>query len=247
MRNTLIFISVLFILASCNHTEVTERYSDGKPKEERTYLNKDSSKFKIVQYFPSGKISFKGNVENKLFVGQKINFYENGKVKQIDGLYKPCALDFCCCDGLVKRFRVNGVLQETFVNKNGVENGTVFTYDTLGRLETKYEMIDGHKNGQAEKYFDDGILAFKATFRNDTIQGYALYFYGNGDTLKMMRYYGNDMDFPYYKWLKNGQIIKGEVINSGKQILWTWMDKQRNILKTKTEKFVNEITVPDHE
>jgi antitoxin component YwqK of YwqJK toxin-antitoxin module len=247
MRHTLIFISTLLCLTSCYHTVVTERHSNGKPKEERTYFNSDSTDFKIVQYYPSGRISFEGNVINKLFVGQKINYYENATIKQIDSLYKPCALDFCCCDGLVKRYRENGILQETFINKNGVENGLVFTYDTLGRLETKYEMVNGRKNGKAEKYFENGILAFKATFQNDTIQGYALYFYGNGDTLKMMKYYGDGMDFPYYKWLKNGQIIKGEVINNGKQILWSWMDKNRNILKTKTAKFANEITVPDNE
>jgi len=237
----------LICLTSCKHTEVTERYSNGKPKEVRTYLNKDSTDFKIVQYYPSGQISFEGNVVNKLFVGQKINYYENGKIKQIDSLHKPCALDFCCCDGLVRRYRENGTLQETFINKNGVEAGLVFTYDTLGRLETKYEMINGRKNGQAEKYFEDGTLAFKATFHNETIQGYAVYFYGNGDTLKMMKYNGNNMDFPYFKWLKNGQIIKGEVIDNGKQILWTWMDKQRIVLKTKTEAHTDDVTVPEDE
>ena len=245
MRQTLIFISTLICLTSCNSTEVTERHSNGKPKEERTYFNKDSSDFKIVQYYPSGQKSFEGNVINNLFVGQKINYFEKGKIKQIDSLYKPCALDFCCCDGVVKRFRESGILLETFINKGGVENGLVFTYDTLGKLESKYEMFNGHKNGKAEKYFDNGTLAFKAHFQNDTIKGYALYFYGNGDTLKMMKYNGNNMDFPYYKWLKNGQIIKGEVINNGNQILWTWMDKNRNILKTTKAKFATEITVPE--
>ena len=234
-------------MTSCKHKVVTERYLNGKPKEERTYLNKDNTDFKIVQYYPNGQISFEGNVINKLFVGQKINYYENGKIKQIDSLHKPCALDYCCCDGLVKRYRENGILRETFITKNGVENGLVFAYDTLGNLESKVEMVNGRKNGKAEKFFDNGILAFKATFQNDTIQGYALYFYGNGDTLKMMKYHGNDMGFPYYKWLKNGQIIKGEVVNNGKQILWSWMDKNRTILKTKTEKFVDEISVPEDE
>ena len=247
MRHPFFLISTLVCFASCTNIEVKERHSNGKPKEVRTYLNKDSTDFKIVQYYSSGQKSFEGDVINKFFVGRKISYYENGKVKQIDSLHKPCALDFCCCDGLVKRYTANGILQETFVNSNGVENGLVFTYDTLGRLEAKYEMENGRKNGKAEKYFVDGTLAFKATFRNDTIQGYALYFYKTGDTLKMMKYSGHDMDFPYYKWLKNGQIIKGEVVNNGRQILWSWMDKNRTILKTKTAKFENEITVPEDE
>jgi len=247
MRHTLIFIWSFICLTSCNRAKVIDRHSNGKPKEERTYLNKDCTDFKIVQYYPSGQVSFEGNVVNNLFVGQKINYFENGKIKQIDSLEKPCALDFCCCDGIVKRYWENGNLQETFINRNGVENGLVFTYDTLERLEAKYEMVNGRKNGKAEKYFDDGVLAFKAIFQNDTIQGFATYFYGTGDTLKMMKYNGNDMDFPYYKWLKNGQIIKGEVINDGEQILWSWMDKNRNILRTKTVKFATEIIVPDNE
>ena len=247
MRYNHIFISTIIWLTSCKQAVVTERHANGKPKEERTYLNSDSSNFKIVQYYPSGQVSFEGNVVNRLFVGEKVSYYENGKVKQVDSLHKPCALDFCCCDGLVKRYRENGSLSEIFINRNGVENGPVYTYDSAGRMETKYEMTDGRKNGEAEKYFENGVLAFKAKFQHDTIQGYAIYFDVNRDTLKMMRYNGQNMDFPYYKWLRNGQVLKGEVADDGKHIHWSWMDKNRNILRRKVEELATEVVVPEED
>lgn len=245
MQNLQRFILIVILFSSCTKTEITKHYANGSKKEEITYFDKKHGDFKIVQYFENGQKSFEGTVEGNMFVGKKINYYDTGVIREVDSLNKPCRLDNCCCDGVIKRYGPTGIIEEMFEIANEEKNGAVKVYDSLGLLEAAYNMKDGKKNGLFYKYFEDGVTAFKATFVNDTIEGYALYFYGNGDTLKMMKYKGDNMNFPYLKWLENGQILKGEVVNEGKHISWTWMDRNRNTLKRELVPYTEEIIVPE--
>ncbi len=244
MGNFSIIVATILLLSSCNSSEITERYNNGQKKEEKVYI-KSKSDYTLIRYFQNGQKSFEGKIENNLFVNKKTSYFENGQISQVDSLFKPCILNFCCCDGLVTRFRENGIIEETFTNINGVENGIVRVYDTLGKLEFEYMMRKGKKNGLFKTYFVNGNISFKATFKNDTIIGYALYLKENGDTLKMMKYNGEQMDFPYFKWLENGQILKGELTNNGRQALWSWMDKNRKIIKKEVVNFDKEVVAPE--
>lgn len=53
---------------------------------------------------PMDKFAFKGTVENKKFIAVKMNYYENGNLKEVDSILNPCALNFCCCGGKVLKY-----------------------------------------------------------------------------------------------------------------------------------------------
>ena len=246
MKILLIILALFLFGCSSDNKDIFEKYSDGSPKAVRFYKNsKDKSVYQLVWYFPDGKVQFEGMVKENKFFGSKINYYNNGNFKEVDSLINPCELNVSYCDSKVFLFDSSGKKIEEFENRNGSENGLSIKFDTAGRIKEKFELVDGHITGQGLKYFANGKVAFKATFKNDSIQGYAVYFYDNGNTMKMMQYNGEKMALPYFKWFENGEILKGEAINNERQILWTWMDKNRNIIKTKTVNFGSQFMVPE--
>ena len=50
---------------------------------------------------PMDKFALKELLKNKKFIGVKMNYYENGNLKEVDSILNPCTLNFCCCDGKV--------------------------------------------------------------------------------------------------------------------------------------------------
>jgi antitoxin component YwqK of YwqJK toxin-antitoxin module len=238
MKNVNIFI-LLFLLSGCSerHLEIVSKYDNGKTKEERIYEDiEDKNKYEKTIYFENGNIKTKVYIENGKYIREKVNYYSNGNLRQIDSLNKPCELDFCCCDGSVTRFDTNGVLTETFINKNGTENGKVRTYFPNGQLSESYEMIEGKINGKGIRYYENGKLNCISEQRNDTLIGYIYYFDENGDSLKYHNHTNGEIDFPLKKWLKNGVTLSGNYIDlSKKKVLWQWFDSNGKLIKTKID------------
>jgi len=239
---------VLFFGCKTEYRNVVDTYSNGKVKEEYVYPNKkDKSKFTIIEYYPNGQISFKGEVENNKFIGMKLNYYENGNLKEVDSILNSCNLDFCCCDGFVKKYYSNGKPDQTFENRNGVANGLVSLYsnDSSGKLVTVSAYQEGKKNGISKTYYDNGKLYKLCSYKNDTAIGHIYYFETNGDTMKIYSTWKGHEDFPTKKWLTNGQIFYATYLDSTyNKVLYRWTDKAGLELKrqipihTKGEKWV---------
>ena len=233
----LLTILTLTLLFSCKteYRKVIDTYPNGKVKEENVYPHKDEkSKYTIIKYFENRQISFKGIVENKKFVNLKLNYFENGNLKQVDSIINPCDLDFCCCDGKVLKYYSNGKLDQTFENRNGVANGLIHLHeiDSSGKLGIIYTYQDGKKNGMFKNFYNSGELYRLGTYKNDTLVDHIFYFEPNGDTMKIYYTWKGSEDFPTKKWLDNGQIFYATYLDSTySKALFRWTDKSGNELK----------------
>lgn len=231
MKKLLASIFVFTLLINCKqNTEfkmVRETYSNGKTKVEFVYQNKEDKKSYIhKEYHENGKLSFIATVESGMFVGLKQTFNEDGKLMQVDSLTKPCELEFCCCDGLVKKYKANGKMEQSFENKNGVANGLVTFYnDSTEKPDIIYTYLNNKRNGAYISFYPSGKVFSKGTFKNDTLVGYQYFFKENGDTLKYNYSFNGKMDFPYKKWLDNGQVLTGYYSSEYEEVTYVWYDK----------------------
>lgn len=216
-------------------------YSNGKIKTEYVYPDKsDSLNYTIYEYFENGKIEFRGLVEKGRFVGQKITYYDNGNIKQIDSLDKPCLLDNCCCDGKVTRFNSSGFLDQSYYTKNGVADGVVTLYDSLGKVRVIHAYLNGKLHGPTVSYYPSGGINSTGVYRNDTLIGFRYYFKENGDSLKYHYAYNEKPDFPYKKWLDNGQVLTGEYLShKHDKALFRWFDSTGKEIKRQFAKSQN--------
>lgn len=239
MKNILLLFIIVFC-ASCKteKREVLETYSNGDPKREYIYPDeKNKRHYFIIDYYVGKKVKFEGEVENNKFIGQKKNYYENGIVKEIDSISKPCALNYCCCDGKVTKYFSNGKLKITFYNKNGVGNGPITFYsdDSSEYKLSVYEYRDDVKNGRFEHYYKNGKIYQTGTYKNDTMVGKTTYFEENGDTLKIYNTWKGKEDFPAKKWLEDGQVFYANYIDTTFDVaIYRWEDKKGKELKRET-------------
>ena len=226
---------VLFFGCKTEVRETIEIFPNGKVEVEYVYSNKkNKDNYTIIEYFESGQIKFKGTVENGKFVGAKLNYYDNGNLREVDSIINPCELDFCCCDGTVFKYFRNGKLDQTFEMRNGVANGlvTIYDRDSLGIVINTIEYKDDRKNGKEIVYFKLGSVYSISEFRNDTAVNYIYYFKENGDTSKYFFHFKGKRDFPVKKWLEDGVIFYANYIDSSyKNALYQWTDKDGNELK----------------
>ena len=226
MNKLLLIVFIIPFLSSCKG-KTAFVYSD----------KKDTGHYTIKEYYESGQLSFSGSVENAMFIGKKISYYENGQAEEVDSLYKPCELNFCCCDGWVKKYSPNGRLSNSYENKNGVPSGLVtFFSDNSGLRDVTYQYSNGKKNGQSTSYYPSGNVYAKGNYRNDTLVGYQYFFKENGDSLKYRNTFNGKFDFPYKKWLDNGQILMGYYSKKYGEVTYVWQDNSGNEIKRKVEK-----------
>ncbi len=241
-------ILIIIIFASCKteYKEVVEKYKNGSPKNICIFENKDNKKdYQIIWYFEDGQIQFHGTVKNGKFVGQKLNYYANGKLKQIDSIINPCDLDFCCCDGKVVRYNTSGKLTEDYENRNGVENGLVRTYYNNGNIKYTYYMTDGKKNGVERKYFDNGVLQDKVEYENDLVKGEQTLFNKKGDTTAIFYYYDHKNQFPMKFWKDNNCKLYGNLIPETNKVLWIWKNANGIEIKRQSVNNTDTLSIPD--
>lgn len=230
-------IIIFAFLFSCKneYRKTIDTYSDGKTKTEYIYPDKDDiTKYSINEYFDNGQISFRATVESEKFVGVKDNYYENGTLKEVDSIIKPCDLNLCCCDGKVFKYYSNGKLDRSFENRNGAINGQVILYgrDSSGKILSIRNYMNGKKNGQAKTFYYSGNLYKIEEYRNGKLVDYVYYFEENGDTMKINYTWKGNEDFPSKKWLRNGQIFYATYVDSTyNKALFRWTDKTGKLLR----------------
>ena len=236
MKKILTILTILLLFGcKSEYRKTIEKYSDGKISKEYLYPDKnDTLDYSIYEYFPNGKISFQGTVENGKFVGVKLNYYDNGSIKSIDSIINPCTLDYCCCDGKVLKYYRNGKLDQTFENRNGVANGMVTLYDndSLGTLSETFNYKNDKKDGEYKSFYKSGKIYSLGAYKNDTLAGDIYYFKETGDTAKIFYNIKGKQTFPVKKWLANGQILYATFIDSThKTALFRWTDKTGKEIK----------------
>ena len=245
LKRILYLIFILSLIA-CNPNKIKSRYPDGKMKELWVYSSFSVNKFWICQYYHNGIESFQGRVENNKFVGERYYYYNNGKIKEIYQSFDPCNFDQSNCNdsGILKKYSINGWLKEIVYKKNR-HDGFIKTFDSLGRITTWFSYSHFKKNGLFEEFFENNITAFRANYLNDTINGYGIFFYATGDTLKLIQYHNNEMSFPYKKWLSNGLTLEGNFSLDSSKAIWVWKNRKGTVIKRKTQLFNGTSIAPD--
>lgn len=131
---------------------------------------------KWVGYHDNGAIRYTGQFKDDAPVGEFAYYTPEGKIiakgkylgKKKDGEWKY----FSDKDGSL-------ILAEDY--QNGVLNGKTVVYIPETKIvseETNY--VDGMKQGQYLKYYDNGALMVKANYKNDKLDGDYVYYYSNG-------------------------------------------------------------------
>lgn len=242
--NKLLYLLPSLFFISCTQsrsTEVIEKYSDGSTRTDIEYLDKnDSSCFIIRDYYRSGTVEFEGKICNDRFVEFKRVYFENGQPKEHVTLTSSAELDYCCPDGEYRMYHENGQLMQTHTRVNGLFEGMVTKYDTLGKIRAEYQVAKDLKNGIAKKYYTNGVVRSIREYRNDTLVGKQFFFTETGDSLKRTATYNGHIDFPIKYWKENGSSLRGEYANGNHfQVQWTWIDSTGNITKTAVVDTVN--------
>lgn len=236
MRQTLFILTIsLFLGCKTEIRETIESYPNGKVMTEYVYADKTNKKdYYINEYFENGQPKFKGTVKDGKFIDAKLNYYDNGNLREVDSIINPCALDFCCCDGKVFKYYRNGKLDQTYENRNGIANGIVTLYDndSTENISEITAYKDDKRNGISKTFFKSGKVFSIKTYLNDSLVDYAYYFHENGDTSKYFYHFKGKQDFPAKKWLENGQIFYATYSDSSfKNVLYRWTDKNGNQIK----------------
>ena len=117
-------ILMLLFLTACKteFRKTVEKYPNGKINVEYIFPDKrDTTKFTYIAYYENGDTMFKSQVRHMMFVGQKINYFNNGKVADIETLFKPVAFNDSLYDCHIQYFSPNGKSLKSLYYKNGVK------------------------------------------------------------------------------------------------------------------------------
>jgi len=115
---------MLLFLTACKteFRKTVEKYPNGKVSVEYVYPDKsDTNKFFYVAYYENGDTMFKSQVKDMMFVGQKINYFSNGKIADIETLFKPVSFYDSLYDCQIQYFSPNGNPLKIIYFKNGVK------------------------------------------------------------------------------------------------------------------------------
>lgn len=129
-----------------------------------------------VGYHENGNVSYNGQFKDNEPVGEFIYYSVEGKLiakghyhnRKKDGVWQY----YSDKDGSL-------ILAEDY--KNGVLDGKAIVYIPITEIvseETNY--INGIKQGEYLKYYDNGALMVKANYKNDALDGDYVYYYSNG-------------------------------------------------------------------
>ena len=251
MKRLFNILTIIFIIgcSETNRVEVIESYSNGEPRIVKVYSEKENnSNYIYKDYFIDGTLVFEGKVSNNQFIEYKKAYYRNGNKREIVELSDSAELDYCCPDGFYQTYYENGCLEETHYKKNGLFNGLVTTYDSIGTKVAEYEVTNDLKNGITNNFYYNGKIKSIKEYLNDTLIGTAYYFTETGDSLKRHGTYKGQLDFPIKYWKDNGSSLLGVYSDSNThQVKWTWKDSLKNIIKVEISDTINgQFITPDY-
>lgn len=232
---------LLLILWGCKQSlhKVVDTYPNGQAKTEYTYPDKiDTSTYSCVVYYENGLPQYKTEIEDGMFVGQKITYYADGSVKRIEELLRPTPVNDSLYDCRITNFRTDGTKESTYTYVSNQLTGLATNYDSTGQVSRTAEYQNGRMNGKETLYYGNGRARSTAFVTNDTLRGYHIDFKENGDTLKWYNNseYGADGVF-YKKWLDNGLILAGTYGDTERSyVVWKWMDKSGKLVRTKVDR-----------
>jgi antitoxin component YwqK of YwqJK toxin-antitoxin module len=184
------------------------------------------------------KTRFVAWMKNGKYIDKKITFYENGNMEKIDSLLQPCDTNNVACDEILVKFYKNRNISGRYTILNKEPYGLTQQYDSNGKLTVEYVLKNNSKRyGEYKEYYENGLISYKGTFKNDTAIGFSYYFEKNGDTSKFCKNVNGEMGFPYKRFFENGTSIIGNASDSMmNSVTWVWNGKDGKEIKRKKVK-----------
>jgi antitoxin component YwqK of YwqJK toxin-antitoxin module len=136
-------------------------FSDGNRETNFVFRN-DTAIGDYAEYYHSGQLKAKGNLNP--YGGKSImeSFYENGKPQAIEARMDGIRTGF-------KEYDENGFLIKERQIINGQFLGANYYYTDEGKMLSKGEMLEDKKHGKYEYFYGSGKRKTLETYSNDTI------------------------------------------------------------------------------
>lgn len=204
-------------------------YASGKLKSEIEHKNNRPSG-KYITYYENGKIEEEGNWKNGINTGTFKRYYPNGQVAQEKTFNESGKTQ-----GKVTYYYSNGKKELEFSSNNGVEEGEMTRYYPNGDVKEKKTFAGGKVNPGTEKEFkmvnppvtlDDGVPDKVATTDPNlkaneadvkVKDGYNKLYDDQKRLVQDGEFKGGKLfNGKWYKYDKNGLLIKIEIYKNGK-------------------------------
>ena len=184
-QKVLLFIFIVFLLTSCNNTEITY-WENGNKKSEISYR---SEKFHGAAnwWYKSGALKMQSNYVNNLLDGQSIRWFENGiihsKENYINNLLngvsitnniigkKICEENYIndTLHGSIKQWYSNGQMQIEGKYFHGNIDERWMYYDKNGTVVGKGDYVKG--TGTMKAWYPNGKLKREINYMNSVKHG----------------------------------------------------------------------------
>lgn len=116
-----------------------------------------------TDFFPSGKIAYKGAIDVGLFVGEHALYYENGDKCDVGSYTKNNRT------GLHSTYFIGGALKSTRYYTNDTLNGTYTCYYQNGKIEWTADYKNGVGDGLYRYYYQSGQLWTEKLYKEDKV------------------------------------------------------------------------------
>lgn len=206
-------------------------YSNGNTKSEVEYKN-NRPNGKYVTYYDNGKVEEEGNWKNNANTGGFKRYYPNGQVAQ-EKTFNEAGKTA----GKVVYYYSNGKKELEFTSNNGVEEGEMTRYYPNGDVKEKKTFAGGKVNAGTEKEFkmvnppvtlDDGVPDkvavtdpnLKANEADVKVKdGYNKLYDDQKRLVQDGEFKGGKLyNGKWYKYDKNGLLLKIEMYKNGKYV-----------------------------
>jgi antitoxin component YwqK of YwqJK toxin-antitoxin module len=208
---------IVLLLFSCSQPEIKRiirKHPNGKP-EVIFYLKdkKDKSNFRKEVFFPSGKLSYRGQYKDKIKDGCWIWYFENGKKKD------QCFYENGYYKGTVYHWYENGNLRQLeILPKRKVKNddcsncnGKIIRFNKAGRKTEELNAINDKLNGERIVYQANGDW-IKGTYKNDVLNGpYYEHRHQDGKLIFVVGNYLNGLEIGKWKWFDKDSVLNETV------------------------------------
>ncbi len=117
------------------------------------------------------------------------------------------ALLFFSCKEVKTEYYPNGAIKSETYFKGGKENGPTYMYHkNTPQLMMSYNMQDGKKEGAFEKYYFDGKIEYRATYKNDLLEGKELMYDRDGGVVYEANYKNGKKEGAYITYHSKNMV-----------------------------------------
>lgn len=156
--------------------------------------------------------------KNKIFEGQYLRFYENGKIKS------ECYYANGLLHGPSKWLSEEGTLLSEKWFVDGSAQGKAYYYYLNGNIHSIRSFRDGKKEGVDIYFFKNGLVKSKINHQKDQFHGLVELYYENGVKKRELNFFEGKLEGKEKYWDRNGTLLwEAEYKNGlpdGKSTLW---------------------------